>query len=60
MKLTTSLRLPAFEAAGMKLLKRITLFLVDGKIKEMDYPIFPSDTAAARALALLERAHGSS
>lgn len=52
--LTKALNLPVFEAAGMELLKRFTLLLVDGRVKWVDYPVFPSHTAAARALKLLE------
>lgn len=53
-ELTRALRLPTFEAAGMELMKRFTLLLVDGRVKWVDYPVFPSNTAAARALKLLE------
>lgn len=53
MKLCEALQLPTFEAAGMKLMKRFTLLLRDGEVKKVDYPIFPSNTAATRALAML-------
>jgi peroxiredoxin len=39
-----ALRLPTFVAAGMTLLKRITLIANDGVIEAVHYPIFPSDS----------------
>ncbi|KAF8313790.1 hypothetical protein DL93DRAFT_2080650 [Clavulina sp. PMI_390] len=52
--LCDALKLPTFEAAGMKLMKRHTLLIIDGVVKSVDYPIFPSHTAAARAVELLK------
>lgn len=48
-----ALGLPTFEAEGMVLLKRITLLIYYGKVVGRDYPVFPSDQAASRALELL-------
>ncbi|KAH0828967.1 redoxin domain protein [Lanmaoa asiatica] len=48
-----ALRLPKFEVEGMVLLKRITLLMYEGKVIGRDYPVFPSDRAASRALDLL-------
>lgn len=42
-----ALRLPTFVAAGMTLLKRITLIANDGVIEAVHYPIFPSDSDPA-------------
>ena len=39
-----ALQLPTFVAAGMTLLKRITLIVNDGVIEAVHYPIFPSDS----------------
>ena len=39
-----ALQLPIFTAAGMTLLKRITLIANDGVIEAVHYPIFPSDS----------------
>ena len=39
-----ALQLPIFIAAGMTLLKRITLIANDGVIEAVHYPIFPSDS----------------
>ena len=40
--LSTALRLPLFEAGGMRLIKRVTLIICDGQITAVHYPIFPS------------------
>lgn len=39
-----ALRLPTFQAAGMTLLKRLTLIAKDGLIVAVHYPVFPSDS----------------
>lgn len=39
-----ALNLPTFEAAGMTLLKRVTLIANNGVIEAVHYPIFPSDS----------------
>jgi peroxiredoxin len=51
--LADALRLPTFDWQGRRLLKRITLFLRDGAIEDVIYPVFPPDGAAAAALARL-------
>jgi peroxiredoxin len=43
----SELQLPTFVAAGMTLLKRITLIANDGVIEAVHYPIFPSDSDPA-------------
>ena len=40
--LSTALRLPLFEAGGIRLIKRVTLIISDGQIAAVHYPIFPS------------------
>jgi len=40
-KLTESLKLPAFEYQGVKMIKRLTLVVVDGVIRKVFYPVFP-------------------
>jgi peroxiredoxin len=52
-KLTDSLRLPTFETAGMRLTKRLTLVIDDGRITHVFYPIFPPDKHAAEVVAWL-------
>ena len=39
--LTDALRLPTFEAGGMRLIKRLTLVVSDGRIEKVFYPVFP-------------------
>ena len=56
LELAAALRLPAFEAWGGTLIKRITLIVRDAKIVHVFYPIFPPDAHAAEVLAWL-RAH---
>lgn len=49
-----ALRLPTFVAAGMTLLKRITLIANDGVIEAVHYPIFPSDSDPAWVIDYLK------
>jgi len=53
LELTTVLGLPTFEVDGITLLKRLTLFLQDGAIESVIYPVFPPDRSAEQALARL-------
>jgi peroxiredoxin len=53
--LARALALPTFEVEGVTLLKRLTLFLRDGVIEDVQYPVFPPDAAAASALDVLSR-----
>jgi peroxiredoxin len=53
LELATAMRLPTFEVDGTTLIKRITLFLEDGRVTGVQYPVFPPDGAADRALAAL-------
>ncbi len=49
-----ALNLPIFVAAGMTLLKRVTLISNDGYIEALNYPIFPSDSDPAWVLDYLK------
>lgn len=49
-----ALQLPTFVAAGMTLLKRITIIANHGVIEAVHYPIFPSDSDPAWVIAYLE------
>ena len=49
-----ALQLPTFVAAGMTLLKRITLIVNDGVIEAVHYPIFPSDSDPAWVINYLK------
>ena len=52
---TNALRLPTFEFDGVRLLKRLTLVLSDGKIEKVFYPVFPPDKHADEVIAWLGR-----
>jgi peroxiredoxin len=52
-ELTDALRLPTFEVAGRRLLKRHTLVIDDGAISHVFYPIFPPDRHAEEVVAWL-------
>lgn len=49
-----ALQLPSFVAAGMTLLKRITIIANHGVIEAVHYPIFPSDSDPAWVISYLE------
>ncbi len=51
--LTGAMRLPTFTAGGMVLLRRITLVLDAGVIRQVFYPVFPPDRNAADVMAWL-------
>ena len=50
-----AMNMPTFVAAGMTLLKRVTLIAEDGMIKAVHYPIFPSDSDPAWVIDYLKR-----
>jgi peroxiredoxin len=53
LRLAAELRLPAFEAGGMTLYRRLTLVAEAGTIVRAFYPVFPPDRNAAEVLAWL-------
>ena len=53
LRLATALALPTFEYDNMTLIKRMTLFIRDGWIEDLIYPVFPPDRNAEQALAWL-------
>ena len=55
LELARGLSLPTFEVEGVVLLRRLTLFLRDGVVEHVEYPVFPPDRAAASALEWLSR-----
>lgn len=55
LELATALRLPTFEVAGMRLLKRLTLIARDAVILKVNYPVFPSDGDPDKVIAWLKR-----
>jgi peroxiredoxin len=54
--LTTGLRLPTMQVAGMTLIKRITLVLRENVIEKVFYPVFPPDENAADVMKYLTSA----
>ncbi len=54
--LTEALRLPTFEVAGMRLMKRVTLIVREDSIEHVFYPVFPPDESADQVVRWL-RAH---
>jgi peroxiredoxin len=53
LRLAKALKLPTFEAAGMTLLKRLTLIVEDGVVTKVFYPVFPPDKNAEEVLGWL-------
>jgi peroxiredoxin len=51
--LADALRLPTFTAAGSRLLCRLTMIIVQGRIVEVFYPVFPPDENAQSVIAWL-------
>ena len=52
---TDALRLPTFEADGMRLNKRLTLVARNGVIEHCFYPVFPPDRHGEEVIAWLRR-----
>jgi peroxiredoxin len=53
--LAAALRLPTFEAGGMRLYRRLTLVARAGRVAHLLYPVFPPDRNAAEVAAWLRR-----
>ncbi len=53
LELTRVLRLPAFDAAGETLIKRLTLLVTGGGVEHIWYPVFPPDLHAEAVLEWL-------
>ncbi len=53
--LTDALRLPTFDFEGERLLKRLTLVVLAGRVEHVFYPVFPPDRHAEEVLAWLSR-----
>ncbi len=49
-KLCDALRLPMFEVDGMRLFKRLTVIVRDGRIEHVIYPVFPPNENAEQVL----------
>lgn len=53
LRFATALRLPTFEADGMRLIKRLTLVVRGGAIEHVFYPVFPPDQSASEVVRWL-------
>eukprot|EP00042_Codosiga_hollandica_P042935 m.400920 g.400920 ORF g.400920 m.400920 type:complete len:211 (+) comp56439_c0_seq64:42-674(+) len=58
-QLTSALKLPTFEAAGLTLIKRMSLIVHDGVVRHVNYPVFPSSSDGPQVVAWLNE-HASS
>ena len=54
-KFCDALRLPTFEVEGMRLVKRLTLMILNGVIETVFYPVFPPDKSAAEVIEWLHK-----
>ena len=50
-----ALRLPTFEAGGMRLIKRLTMIINKGRIEAVLYPVFPPSESAGQVIAWLKQ-----
>jgi len=51
--LAQALKLPTFEYAGTRLIKRLTIIATDGLIRKIFYPVFPPNNNADEVIAWL-------
>ena len=56
LRFARALRLPTFEADGMKLIKRLTLVIKNGIVEHVFYPVFPPDQSASHVIRWLQGA----
>jgi peroxiredoxin len=54
LEMVHALRLPTFVFREMTLMKRVTMFIRDGVIEHVIYPVFPPDRSAEEAVRWLE------
>ena len=54
-KFCDALRLPTFEVEGMRLVKRLTLMILNGVIETVFYPVFPPDKSAVEVIEWLHK-----
>ena len=59
LEMVHALRLPTFTFREMTLMKRLTMYLRDGGIAHVIYPVFPPDRSAEEAVRWLEGAASS-
>ena len=53
LEFANSLRLPTFKVADLRLIKRLTLIIRDGRIEKIFYPVFPPDQNANEVISWL-------
>ena len=53
-QLTKALRLPTFEYNSVRLIKRLSIIVVDGVIRKVFYPVFPPDRNADEVVKWLK------
>jgi peroxiredoxin len=53
-KLVDALRLPTFEVEGVRLVKRMTLIVRNGRIEHVFYPVFPPNESAGEVVNWLK------
>lgn len=58
LELTRTWQLPTFSVDGLVLLRRLTIFLSDGVVDGLIYPVFPPDRSAQAALTWLREGPG--
>ena len=49
-----ALQLPTFEVEGVRLLKRLTMIVKEGRIEQVFYPVFPPNESAEEVLRWLK------
>lgn len=54
-ELTATLDLPTFNYQGVKMIKRLTLVIIDGVITKVFYPVFPPDQDVDKVITWLNR-----
>ena len=52
-RLCDAMRLPTFEVGGMRLVKRLTLVVREGRVEHVFYPVFPPNESAHQVLRWL-------
>lgn len=57
--LSNALKLPTFEINGVTLLKRFSLIIQNGLIRQVFYPVFPPDRSVAGIIKWLKNRHGN-
>ena len=60
LEFANALKMPTFEWEGKRVLKRVTLAVVDGKIVRVWYPVFPSDKSASQVVEWLKTTYNRS